>query len=180
MVRFIVGLIIGILLGAAAVVVFTMLGSMDNSLIYAPLPSPSAAVVHVTVDAGYLNQELNTLLATQPQFAGARPQLELRSPNTAVFSADIPVTVNGNTIKVRPTVTMQFQVQDGVLSTHVTSVNLGTINVPMALIQSQVNEVERLFQSSVNRAVTNALAGSGLKLYSVSTSPTAITVDLGQ
>ena len=75
---------------------------------------------------------------------------------------------------------MQFQVVDGKIQTHVTNINLGAISVPTALVKPQIDQMESLFESSVNRAVTSALAGSGLKLYSVSTSSDALTVDLGQ
>ncbi len=180
MIHFILGLIIGILLGALAVVAFTLLGSTDNSLLYGPLPAPGNAVVHITVDASYLNQELNTLVTSQPQLADSHPQLALRSPNAAEVAADVPVDVNGRTLRVRPTVTLQFQVQDGKLSTHVTNINLGTMSVPTALVKPQIDQVENLLQDSVNRTITGALAGTGLKLYNVTTSPTAMTVDLGE
>ena len=180
MIRFIFGLIIGIILGALAVFVFVALGSTRTPVNNNPLPSPGGAVIHVSVDSSFLNQELNNMLADQPQFSDAKPQLELKSPNAAALTANLPVDVNGRTLKVRPTVTMQFQVVDGKIQTHVTNINLGAISVPTALVKPQIDQMESLFESSVNRAVTSALAGSGLKLYSVSTSSDALTVDLGQ
>ncbi len=180
MIRFIFGLIIGILLGALTVFAFTMLGGVPNSTLYGPLPGPGTAVVQVTVDARYLNQELNTLVTSQPGMADSQPQLALQAPNVMIFTAGVPIQLSGQTLTVRPTVTMQVQVQDGKITTHVTNISLGPISVPTALVKPQIDQMEGLLQNGVNRAVSSTLAGSGLTLYSVSTSPSAMTVDLGE
>ncbi|HEY3343176.1 MAG TPA: hypothetical protein VGK81_14205 [Anaerolineae bacterium] len=180
MLRFILGLVSGIVVGAVAVFAFVTLGSSNSPLVNSSAVAPGGGVVHVTVAASYLNQELNTLLAAQPGFADAKPQLVLRSPNVAALTANLPVDLNGTTLTVRPTVTMQFLVQNGEIKTNVTSIGLGVISVPASLVKPQIDQMESALESSANRALTNALAGSGLKLYNVSTSPAALTMDLGQ
>jgi uncharacterized protein YpmS len=180
MLRFISGLVSGIILGALAVFAFVTLGSSNNAATTNTTTTAGSGVVHVTVDAGYLNQELSTMMATQPEFSDAQPQLALKSPNVAVLTANLPVDLNGTTLKVRPTVTIQFSVENGQVKTNVTNINLGALKVPTALIQPQIDQMESMLESSANRALNSALAGSGLQLYNVSTSPAALTMDLGQ
>lgn len=180
MIRFIIGLIFGIIIGALAVLVFSALGAVGNPLAYTPLPGPGQPVIHITVDAPYLNQQLVTVLDSQPQLAGGHPQLTLQSPNVAILTSDVQVNANGNTLKLRPTIKMQFQVENGRVKTQVVSVSMGTLNVPNALIKTQVAQMESTLEDQVNNAIGSALSGSGLKLYAVSTSPAGLTVDLGE
>jgi hypothetical protein len=180
MLRFIIGLVIGIVIGALAVLAFTALGTFGDPLSANPLPAPGQAVVHISVDKVYLNQELRAVLATQAQFANANPQLDLRSPNAAVLTADIQTEVGGRALKVRPTVTMQFQVENGRIRTKVMGVTMGTLNLPNTLIKAPVAQLESTLEDQVNRAVSGALSGTGLKVYNVTTSSNALVVDLGQ
>ena len=180
MIRFIIGLIFGIIIGAVAVLVFSTLSSTGTPFGYAPLPAPGQSVVHITIDAPYLNLRLGSLLASQPQLAGGNAQLSLQSPNIAVLTSDVQANLGGNSIKLRPTVTVQFQVENGRVKTHVVSVNVGTLNVPDSLIKEPVAQLESMVEDEVNAAITSALSGTGLKLYAVSTSPAGLTVDLGQ
>jgi uncharacterized protein YpmS len=181
MLRFILGLVSGVVVGALAVFAFVALGSNGNPVdSNSPTLPSGTGVVHISVDASYLNQELSTLLATQPQFSDAQPELALKSPNVAVLTANLPVDVGGRTLKVRPTVTMQFTVENGEVKTNVTNISLGVISVPTSLIKPQIDQMESMLESSANRALNSALSGSGLKLYGVSTTPDALTMDLGQ
>jgi uncharacterized protein YpmS len=180
MLRFIFGLVSGIVLGAVAVFAFVTLSSANNVVVSDAITAPGSSVVHVSVDASYLNQEMSTLLATQPGFSDAEPQLVLKSPNVAQLTANLPVELNGTTLRVRPTVTIQFTVENGEVKTNVTNIGMGVLSVPTSLIQPQIDQMESTLESSANRALNSALAGSGLKLYNVSTSPTALTMDLGQ
>jgi uncharacterized protein YpmS len=180
MLRFIFGLVSGIVLGAVAVFAFVTLGSANTPVVSNAITASGGSVVHVSVDASYLNQELGTLMATQPGFTNAKPELQLKSPNVAVLTANLPVELNGTTLKVRPTVTMQFTVENGEVKTNVTNISMGVLSVPTSLIKPQIDQMESALENSANRALSSALAGSGLKLYNVSTSPTALIMDLGQ
>ena len=180
MIRFLIGLVLGVIVGALAVLVFSALATFGNPFIYNPSITPGQAVVHVTVDEPYLNQQLAAVLATQPEFAGASPQLNLESPNVAILTVSIDADVGGNTMKLRPTLTMQLRVEGGQIKTHVVGINLGQLNVPTVLIRSQINQLESALEEQVNRAVTNGLTGTGLRVVNVSASDDSLVVDLGQ
>jgi uncharacterized protein YpmS len=177
--KFIAGLFFGVIIGAVAVFVFSTLGSAAN-----PLANTSGAggggVVHVTVDQSYINEKLAAVLADQPQFNDAKAQVKFQAPNSVQVTADVQVTALGNTIKARPTATLQFSVVGGRIHTQLTSVNLGVLNLPVALFQGPVDQLNTIMEDQVNTAVTDALAGTGLKVVNVGSTSTSLVVDLGE
>lgn len=179
MFKFLIGLILGVIAGAVAVILFSTMGSVAN-----PFPTsvlaPGQAVVHISIDEAYLNQQLAAVLASQPDFRDASPQLDMQEPNVAALTADIQMGVGDNQIKARPTVTLQFRVEGNRIRTRVTNVNVGTMNVPRSLIQTQIDQLERTIEEQVNRAVTDALARTGLKVVNVAANANSLLVELGQ
>jgi hypothetical protein len=179
MFKFLIGLILGVIAGAVAVLIFTAMGSTGNPFT-TPALMPGQAVVHISVDEAYLNQQLTAVMATQPGFTDANPKLDLREPNVAALTASIEANVGGNTVQARPTVMLQFGAENNRVRVKVTGVNLGAMNIPRALIQSQLDTLERTVEDQANRAITNGLSGTGLKVIAVSASATSMLVDLGQ
>jgi hypothetical protein len=179
MLKFLVGLIFGLIIGAVAVFVFSTLGSAAT-----PLGSTSAVpgkgVLHVTVDQSYINEKLAAVLASQPQFNDAKAQVKFQAPNSAQVAADVQIDVAGNTIKARPTVTLQFSVAGGRIRTKVTGANLGVLNLPVALFQGPIDQLNQVMEDQVNTAVTDALSGTGLKVINVGSTNTGLVVDLGE
>ena len=129
MFKFIFGAVFGIIVGAAGAFYLSMQGGIGNTYMRPP-PTPGQAVMHLSIDQGYLNQQLITALTGQTEFKGMQPTLATQAPNAVIVTADIEATVGGNSIKVRPAVTMQFYVEAGRIRTRVAGVNLGTVNVP--------------------------------------------------
>jgi hypothetical protein len=180
MIRFLIGLILGVIIGALAVVVFSAMATFGNPFIFTPSLAPGQSVIHISVDEPYLNQQLAAVLAAQPEFANANPQLDLKSPNIAMLTASVETNAGGDAIKVRPTLTVQFRVENARVRTHVVGVNLGQLNVPTAVIRPQITELERTLEEQVNGAITRGLTGTGLRVVNVGATENALVVDLGQ
>jgi hypothetical protein len=178
MIKFIFGTAFGIIVGAAGAFYLSMQGGMGHPYMQPP-PTPGQAVMHLSIDQSYLNQQFITALAGQTEFKGMQPTIATQPPNAVIVTADIEVTVGGNSIKVRPAVTMQFYVEAGRIRTRVAGVNLGTVNVPAMLVQTQIDWIERTMEEQANRLATAGLAGTGLKIINVSASNTGLLVDLG-
>jgi hypothetical protein len=115
-----------------------------------------------------------------PQFKGVQPTLAMQAPNSVIVNIDMQATVSGVTLKARPAVMMQLTVEAGRIRTRVTNVNVGILNVPLAPFQAQIDQIERVMEDQANRAVANGLAGTGLKIVSVSTTNNSLNVDLGE
>ena len=179
MIKFLIGLVVGVIVGAAALFVFSTLGSTA-----VPLSSTSGAsgkgVVHVTVDQAYINKKLAEVLADQPQFNDAKAQVKFQAPSTAQVAADVQIDVAGSTIKARPTVTLQFSVAGGRIRTKLTGADLGILKLPIALFQGPIDQLNQMMEDQVNAAVTDGLAGTGLKVVNVSATNSGLVVDLGE
>ncbi len=178
MIKFLAGLIFGVIIGAAAMFFISALGGRSGVAV-AP-PAVGQAVIHVSIDQSYLNQQLTRALATQPQFKGVKPTLTLQGPNAVIVSVDIQANVNGTLVKVHPVVTMQLLVENGRIHTNVASVNIGALNVPLEPFQAQINQLNRMMEEQANSAVANGLAGTGLKIVNVTTTNNSLSVDLGE
>src|SRR5512141_2857634 len=167
MIKFLFGLIVGIIVGAAALFIFSTLGSTA-----APLSSTTVGtgkgVVHVTVDQAYINKKLAEVLANQPQFNDAKAQVKFQAPNSAQVTADVQIDVAGNTVMARPTVTLQFSAAGGRIRTKLTGADLGILKLPIALFQGPIDKLNQLMEDQVNTAVTDGLSGTGLKVVNVS------------
>jgi hypothetical protein len=179
MIKFLFGAVFGIIIGAAAAVYLSMQGGMGHAYVQAPAPEPGRAVIHLSIDQAYLNQQLINTLAGQPEFKGLQPTLATQAPNIVIVTAEVEVTVGNNKIKVRPTVTMQVYVEAGRIRTRVAGVNIGDLSVPATLVQTQIDQIERVTEEQANGLAAAGLAGTGLKIISVSASNTGLLVDLG-
>jgi len=178
MFKFIFGAFLGIISGAAAVFYLGMQGGISNA--YVPPPVPGQAVMHLSIDQAYLNQQLiAAALAGKTEFRGMQPTLATQAPNAVIVTADVEITVGSDTIKVHPAVTMQLYVEAGRIRTRVAGVNIGAANVPAMLVQTQIDWIERTIEEQANRFASTALGGTGLKIIDVSASNAGLVVDLG-
>jgi hypothetical protein len=178
MVRFFIGLIVGVILGAVAVLAFVFMG-IGNTAARIPVAAPSGTpAVRLSVDEAYLNQRMADALQSQPQFAKAEPQVDLRAPNMADVTASIDAVMGGNTLRIRPTARIQFAVEGGRIRAHITDINVGPVVVPRSVIQDQIAQVEGMVETEANDAVAGALSGTGLKVVNVTATETDLVVDL--
>ena len=180
MLRFILGLVIGTIIGAVAVLALTVWGGTGILSNNTPSPAPGQAVIRVAVESAYLNQQMNAALAVQSKVQVANAQLILRAPNIAEVNADVAVSVAGVNVKARPTVTMQLAVENGQVKTRLEQIGVGGFDIPVDVIRPQLAEVERILEAQVNRAVASGLAGTGLRISSVSVAGSALIVELAQ
>ncbi len=180
MIKFSIGFIIGVVIGAAAALFFGAQAGGTGLLPTPSTPAPGQSVIHISVDQSYLNEEFAAALSSQPQFRNAQPQLTMRAPDAVIVSASIQASVGGVTLKARPAVTMQLYVEGGRIRTRIAGVNVGAVNVPLQPFQAQIDQVERMMEDQANRLASSALAGSGLKVVGVSTTASSLIVDLGR
>ncbi len=178
MIKFVFGLIFGVIVGAAAALYLSPKAVVSRPIVAAPAARPGT--IHVSVDQAYLNKLMTEALAGQAQFKGMQPTLALQGPNTVIVTVDLQADVAGVTLKARPEVMMQLSLNAGRIRTHVANVNFGIVNVPLEPFQAQINQIESMMEDQANRAVTNGLAGTGLKIVNVTTSSNSLNVDLGE
>lgn len=180
MLKFLLGGVIGTLFGAAAILVFVVLGGTNAITGLAPRLVPGQAVIRVSVEGAYLSQQMNAALAGQQQLQVSNAQLTLRAPNDAIVAADAVVEVAGVKVRARPTVGVQFAVEDGRVKTRLGQINVGGIGVPTELVRPQLAEMERILEAQINRAISGGLTGTGLRISSISVVGSALVVDLAQ
>lgn len=178
MIKFVIGLIFGVIIGAAAVLFFGAKSNVNKPVVAAHVSKQG--VVHVSVDQSYLNQLMTGALAGQPQFKGMKPTLALQAPNSVIVTVDLQANVGGATLSIRPTMTMQLTIKAGRIRTHVSNVDVGVLSVPLDPFQTQINQIDTMLEDQANRAVMNGLAGTGLKIVNVSTTGNSLNVDLGE
>lgn len=170
---FIVGLLIGLVLGVAGLL-FVSASNHYNRAIPPPAPSGDQPVVQVVVDESYLGQHVVSALAESPEYSD--PVLDVREPNLALLS----ITTDLNGTRVRPTVTMRMGVHDGLVLIDVVKVDVGGLNVPLRLVEPQVARLEQSLEGRINTMIAERLIGNDLWLAQVTTSETTLVADLGQ
>jgi hypothetical protein len=178
MLKFLIGLIFGVIVGAAAVLFFGVKGTTGKPVVAVPASRPGA--IHVTIDQSYLNQLMTEALAGQPQFKGMKPTLALQAPNSVIVTVNLQANVGGTTLSIQPAITMQLTIEAGRIRTRVSNVNVGALTVPLDPFQGQINQIDKVMEDQANRAVASGLAGTGLKIVNVGTTNNNLIVDLGE
>ncbi|MCL4507582.1 MAG: hypothetical protein M1140_16415 [Chloroflexi bacterium] len=180
MIKFIIGFVFGVILGAIAILFFGALGRGAHPLTTPTTPAPRQSAIRISVNQSYLNQEFGAALADQPQLRNMHPQLAMRAPNAVVVSVDLQASVAGVTLTAHPAVTIQLYVAGGRIRTRVADVNVGAVDVPLQPFQAQIDQAIRMMEDQANRLVNSGLAGTGLKVVGVSTTSDSLVIDLGQ
>jgi|GEM_PF-3804729 len=178
MVKVTIGLVLGVIVGVAAVLVFSAMGGSSRPA--AALAAPGQAVIHISADQSYINQKITSAMSGQDQFRNVRPVLTLQTPNSVIVAADLQADIKGTIFKASTVITMQLYADAGRIRTRILSVDLGTLKIPLDPFQAQIDQIERIMGDETNRAVAVALKDTGLKIVNVSTTNTSLVVDMGE
>jgi hypothetical protein len=135
------------------------------------LPEVEPAI-KVIIQETYIQERLEKEMEINPAYSD--PEIDFRAPDLALIS----FTTRVNTfLKLRPTATVQFSVEDEEVVVEVVRIDVNGMNVPRSLIESQIDELSEEIQLELNN-LTGSLTEADLELVDISATEDALVVSL--
>jgi hypothetical protein len=136
-----------------------------------PLPEVEPAI-KVIIQETYIQEQLEKEMEINPAYSD--PEIDFRAPDLALIS----FTTRVNTfLKLRPTATVEFSVEDEEVVVEVVRIDVNGMNVPRSLIESQIDELREEIQLELNN-LTGSLTEADLELVEISATEDALVVGL--
>lgn len=183
-------------IGFVAAMMLAALSLMGCSLIATPAPTatpvivpppapgndPNAPDLRVSIAEKYAQKEM--LASLQADKTLQKPVLDFQPGNRIRASAtvvtpvprEVPV-LGGQTITVRPTIVLTFQVVSNRMVVAIESVDLGGLALPRSVVEPQLEQIRKEIESQANQTIQRAVAGTNLKLVAGSTTEDSLVVD---
>jgi hypothetical protein len=135
------------------------------------LPEVEPAI-KVIIQETYIQERLEKEMEINPAYSD--PEIDFRAPDLALIS----FTTRVNTfLKLRPTATVQFSVEDEEVVVEVVKIDINGMNVPRSLIEGQIDELREEIQLELNN-LTGSLTEADLELVDISATEDALVVGL--
>lgn len=171
------GIILGLLIGAGVTFAALALSSKQVTPI-APAPTLSAARSDVSVSASapFINSQVQPMVRQSGLLKQAT--LALDAPNIVRVNAAADVTLLGQRITANPTATMRAVVKNNRIVLTVEKIETGNVTLPAALVSGVVESMRAMAEDEINRQLTRALQGTGMRVVNVRMTPSDMTLDL--
>jgi hypothetical protein len=128
--------------------------------------------IKVIIQETYIQGRLEKEMELNPAYSD--PEIDFRAPDLALIS----FTTRVNTfLKLRPTATVQFSVEDEEVVVEVIRIDVNGMSVPRSLIESQIDELREEIQLELNN-LTGSLTEADLELVEISATEDALVVSL--
>jgi hypothetical protein len=135
------------------------------------LPEVEPAI-KVIIQETYIQERLEKEMEINPAYSD--PEIDFRAPDLALIS----FTTRVNTfLKLRPTATVEFSVEDEEVVVEVVRIDVNGMNVPRSLIEGQIDELREEIQLELNN-LTGSLTEADLELVDISATEDALVVSL--
>jgi hypothetical protein len=135
------------------------------------LPRPEPAI-KVIIQESYIQERLEIELEDDPVFSN--PVIDLQEPNLALISVSTRVN---SFLVLRPTATVQFNIENEEVVVEVLRLNVSGFNVPRSFVEDQIDELRQEIQDELNY-LTGALTDADLVLTEISATDDALIVEL--
>ncbi len=167
------GVVLGVLIGAASVV-GVLLAVSPNVAQDIPILTSSQPDISVTVNSNVINSQ------TQPLIR----QTGLLNQAAVILAAPNVIQVNGVTnlmilqqpVAINTTTTMRVSVRNGRVVLTVDKVDAGGIDLPASLYAQVVERNRAQIEDQLNRMMQRALQGLALHLSNIAVTPDGITL----
>jgi hypothetical protein len=128
--------------------------------------------IKVIIQETYIQERLEKEMEINPAYSD--PEIDFRAPDQALIS----FTTRVNTfLKLRPTATVEFSVEDEEVVVDVVRIDVNGMNVPRSLIEGQIDELREEIQLELNN-LTGSLTEADLELVDISATEDALVVGL--
>jgi hypothetical protein len=173
----VLGLFLSLILFGSAALVSAQQSTPTPAARLQATPAPTQLpevepAIKVIIQETYIQERLEKEMEINPAYSD--PEIDFRAPDLALIS----FTTRVNTfLKLRPTATVQFSVEDEEVVVEVVKIDINGMNVPRSLIEGQIDELREEIQLELNN-LTGSLTEADLELVDISATEDALVVSL--
>jgi hypothetical protein len=172
----VLGLFLAVILFGSAALVSAQIQTPQPTPGLEVTPAPALAepepAIKVIIQESYIQERMEEEVEDDPTFS--HPVIDLRAPNLALITVNTRVNTF---ITVRPTATVEFDVNDEEVTVDVVRLDINGLNVPRAFVERQINELREQIQDELND-LTGALTDANLRLSGISATDDTLIISL--
>jgi hypothetical protein len=151
-----------------------------------PVEEAEGVDLRIEIDEAFvataLAEQLSEPIAVQPgvEVMVIDPEFDLIPDNVAQLTATYNVDVFGNTVVIRPTITLLLSAQDGNINVEIGGVALGNVGFPLSAVEDQLAEIESTIQEQLAGVLQGIADQVGLQVKDLVITDTTLFLDMGR